>query len=653
MVSSMRLLSLSLLFATLACGLQTPAAVAEPSRADGDPPLVSHELRDDAAVATAIREHYTKHEHRIRMRDGVRLFTSVYVPKDRSRTYPILLTRTPYSVQPYGADNYPKRLHRFAPSSHFVRAGYVFVHQDVRGRLMSEGTFVDVRPLATKRGEIDESTDAFDTVDWLVKNVPGNNGRVGVWGLSYPGFYAAQAAVDAHPAIKAVSPQAPVTDWFMGDDFHHNGAFFLADAFDFYANFGKPRPKPTKKSHSERDHDFADVYDFFMAMGPLSNANTKYLKNDIAFWNDLMAHGTRDEFWKARDPRPRYRNVKPAVMTVGGWFDAEDLFGTLETYRAFERQSPGANNTLVMGPWSHGGWLKTDGDRLGDVTFGAKTSLYYREKIEFPFFQRHLRGKPAKNAVEAWIFETGTNEWKTFPTWPAREAKTQTLFFRSGGKLGVKPPEAPGNEAGFDEYVSDPSKPVPYRSKLSLDRNSDYMIEDQRFAARRPDVVVYATDELEADVALAGPLEATLWVTTTGTDADFVVKLVDVYPEDHADPDPNPGSVRMGGYQQLVRAEVMRGKFRASFERPEAFKPGEPTLVRFSLPDVCHAFRVGHKIMVQVQSSWFPLVDRNPQTFTDIYRATAADFRVATHRVLRRPDKASGLKVTLARGTLP
>ena len=332
-----------------------------------------------------------------------------------------MLHRTPYSVAPYGIDNYPdgkdaRAVRKFAPSKAFIREGYIFVHQDVRGRLMSEGTFVDVRPHATTKGAIDESTDSWDTIDWLVKNVPSNNGRVGSWGISYPGFYAAQTAVDAHPALKAVSPQAPVTDWFMGDDFHHNGAFFLADGFDFYASFGKPRPKPTKKSVWGFDHDVADIYDFFLAMGPLSNANTKYLENGIAFWNEMMAHPTRDEFWKARDPRPYYRNVKPAVMTVGGWFDSEDCYGALETYRAFEKQSPGAENVLVMGPWRHGGWARNDGDRHGDISFGQKTSLHYREEIELPFFRRHLKGKGRAEGVaatEAFVFETGTNVWQT------------------------------------------------------------------------------------------------------------------------------------------------------------------------------------------------------------------------------------------------
>lgn len=657
-------LVLSLCFGGVACGVASPRAVAEPRKA-GDL-LVAEALDTDAAVAHAIREHYTKYEYRIPMRDGAKLFTVAYVPKDAAHTYPIMLQRTPYSVAPYGIDNYPdgknaRQVRRFAPSAAFIREGYVFAHQDVRGRLMSEGTFVDVRPHATKKGEIDESTDAWDTIDWLVKNVPSNNGRVGAWGISYPGFYAAQAAVDAHPALKAVSPQAPVTDWFMGDDFHHNGALFIADAFDFYASFGKPRPKPTKKTVWGFDHDVADVYDYFLAMGPAANAHAKYVESGITdgipFWNEMMSHPTRDDFWKARDPRPFYKNVKPAVLTVGGWFDAEDCFGALETYRAFERQSPGSENTLVMGPWSHGGWARTDGNRHGDVTFGQKTSVHYREEIELPFFRRHLKGKgtsgAAGAATEAFVFETGTNVWQTYSAWPPRDAKKATLHFHANGKLGATSPAPAEDESGFDAYVSDPAKPVPYRAKHGPQIDSDYMSDDQRFAARRPDVVVFQTGELDGDVAFAGPLEAKLYVSTTGTDADFVVKLVDAYPQDHADPDPNPGGVHMGGYQQLVRGEVMRGKFRNSFEKPEPFEPGKPVLVRFTLPDVAHTFRAGHRIMVQVQSSWFPLVERNPQTFTDITKAKEADFRAATHRLYRAPDKASSLDVTLVRGTLP
>ncbi|WP_240488975.1 CocE/NonD family hydrolase [Labilithrix luteola] len=649
-----RLLVGLLSMAPFACGVRTPPAVAEPRRADE--PLVASELKDDAELARAIREHYTKYEFRIPMRDGVHLFTAVYAPKERSRTYPILLNRTPYGIGPYGVDNdpdekNPRVLRRFAPSTRLVREGYIFVHQDVRGRMMSEGTFVDVRPHAQKAGEIDESSDAWDTIDWLVKNVPGNSGRVGIWGVSYPGFYAAQAAVDAHPALKAVSPQAPVTDWFEGDDFHHNGAFFLAAAFEFYSSFGKARPQPTKKVTWGFDHEVADLYDFFLAMGPIANANTKYLKNEVPFWNELFAHGARDDFWKVRNPRPFYKNVKPAVMTVGGWFDAEDCFGALATYSAFEKQSPGASNTLVMGPWRHGGWARTDGDRLGDVRFGQKTSAFYRENIEAPFFQHHLKGTPAPALPEAWTYETGTNVWQHYDVWPPREAKPKALYFQESGGLASAPPAR--GATGFDEYVSDPKKPVPFSSKLGGEIDEDYMTEDQRFASRRPDVLSYGTGPLAADVTLAGPIEAELWVETTGTDADFVVKLVDVYPEDVADPDPNPTGVKMGGYQQLVRGDVMRGKFRRSFEKPEPFDPGKPALVKFTLTDVNHTFRSGHRIMVQVQSSWFPLVDRNPQTFVDIYTAKESDFKTATHKVLRSGDRASNLRVFVLRGNLP
>lgn len=643
----------SLCVTSIACGFGSPQAVAEPRKtnAESAAPLVDEPIPDDAALARVIREYYTKFEYRVPMRDGSKLFTSVYVPKQSSRTYPIMLQRTPYGVAPYGIDNYPtardaRPLRKFAPSSGFVREGFIFVHQDVRGALMSEGAFVDVRPHRTSKDGVDESTDAWDTIDWLIKNVPSNNGKVGVWGVSYPGFYAAQAAVDAHPALKAVSPQAPVTDWFVGDDIHHHGALFLADTFDFFAGFGKPRKTPAKKQSWGFDYDTADVYDFFLAMGPLSNADAKYFKGGVPFWNEMLAHPNRDDWWRARNPRPAYKNVRPAVMTVGGFFDSENCFGALETYRSFERQSPKADNALVMGPWKHGGFARTDGDHLGEVTFGQKTSLYYRDHIELPFFMKHLKGRGGGlDGVEAFIFETGTNMWQRYAAWPPPGAKRALLNFRAAGKLGAEGPAS--SDEGFDAYISDPHRPVPYREKTGREINADYMIDDQRFAARRPDVLMFSSVDLDADVSLAGPLEARLWVSTTATDADFVVKLIDGYPQDHADP-------AMGGYQQLVRGEVMRARFRESYEAPVPFEPGKPTLVRFSLPDVAHTFRAGHRIIVQVQSSWFPLVDRNPQTFVaNIAEAKDADFRAATHRVYRTPGKASALEVTIVRGALP
>lgn len=646
---SARLVGISGLWLVLACnGLPPPQPVSAQPRAGAKArraptPLIDGTLSDDEQAADAIAQNYTKYVHRIPMRDGKKLHTHVYVPKDRSRTYPFMMMRTPYSVRPYGVDNYPRGRHanRFAPSRGFITDGYIFVHQDVRGRMMSEGAFVDVRPV--NPGGVDETTDAWDTVEWLVKNVPANNGRVGIWGISYPGFYAAQAAINAHPAIKAVSPQAPVTDWFIGDDFHHNGAFFLADAFGFYSSFGKARPKPTTRMKWGFDYDSGDAYDFYLALGPLENANKHHLEGKIAFWNQLMEHPNLDAFWKARNPRPHYKNVKPAMMTVGGWFDAEDLFGALATYRAFEEQSPGADNVLVMGPWAHGGWARSEGDRHGNVVFGPKTSLFYREKIELPFFQRHLKGVVSHAYPEAWIFETGTNLWHRHSKWPPEGAKPATYYFGPDGALTTTAPS--GASDAHDAYLSDPDKPVPYREDISLRIEKTYMSDDQRFAARRPDVLVFQTEVLERDVVLAGPVEAHLWVTTTGTDADFIVKVVDVYPHDVSWPG---AKVHMGGYQQLVRGEVIRGKFRNSFENPEPFKPGEPTLVKLKLPDVAHAFRPGHRIMIQVQSSWFPLVDRNPQKFTDIYKAKASDFQKATIRVFRSPDKPSSVRFTMA-----
>ncbi|MBX3190945.1 MAG: CocE/NonD family hydrolase [Labilithrix sp.] len=631
-----------------------------PDRAHAGP-LVKRAFEDESQVAVALREHYTKYEYRIPMRDGVHLYTLAYVPKDASRTYPIMLKRTPYGVAPYGPDNFPPKSSRvqgrIAPSVGFIREGYILVHQDVRGRLMSEGTFVDMRPHVPgkAKGQTDESSDAWDTIDFLVKNVPQNNGRVGAWGISYDGFYAAHAAIDAHPALKAVSPQAPVTECFIGDDVHHNGAFFLADNFGFYASFGKARPRLTRKMVWENTftEDVSDAYDFFLSLGPIANIDAKLFKGEIPFWSEIMAHGDRDAWWQSRDPRPYFRDVKPAILTVGGWFDAEDLWGTLATYRAFEAQSSKeAENVLVMGPWSHGGWVR-DKERQGDITFGQKTGAWYREAVELPFFERHLKNAAIAAPAEATIFETGTNTWQRYPTWPPPGAKRQPMYLHAGGRLSAAPPSPNEDAAGADAWISDPAKPVPYTARPLLEIDADYMTEDQRFAGRRPDVMVYATGDLTSDVTLAGPLEAALWVTTTGTDADFVVKLVDVYPQDHADPDPNPTGARLGGYQQLVRAEIMRGKYRNSFERPEPFKPGEPTLVKLAVSDTSHTFRTGHRIMVQIQSSWFPLVDRNPQTFTDIYKAKESDFRAATHHVLRTPAHPSSLAMTIVRGALP
>ncbi|MFI5459055.1 MAG: CocE/NonD family hydrolase [Isosphaerales bacterium] len=591
-----------------------------------------------------IKSHYTKYEYRIPMRDGVRLFTSVNIPKDQTQRYPIMLLRTPYSVQPYGADAYFSDL---GPSPLFGTEGYIFVYQDVRGRWMSEGEFVNMRPHRPQKmspQEIDESTDTFDTIDWLIKRLPNHNGRVGMWGISYPGFYTAAGMIDAHPALKAASPQAPVTDWFTGDDWHHNGALQLNHAFNFMSSFGHPRPLPTKKSRERFDHGTPDGYSFFLRMGPLANADARYFKDDVPFWNEMMQHGTFDEFWKAHNLRPHLKNIKPAVMTVGGWFDAENLFGALETYRNVEASSPGATNVLVMGPWRHGGWRGDDGSKLGPVPFSSKTSEYFREKIEFPFFQYYLKGKGSPSFPEAWVFETGTNQWKTYDVWPPRNVQRRSLFLQAGGGLAFDAPAGPVDSA-FDEYVSDPARPVEYIDQIENRMTADYMVQDQRFASRRPDVLVYQGAELTTDVTIAGPILARLFVSTSGTDSDWVVKLIDVYPDDYSGSGAGESSPKFGGFQQLVRGDVMRGKFRNSLEKPEPFSPDQPTAVNFALQDVAHTFRAGHKIMVQIQSTWFPLIDRNPQKFIDIYNAKESDFQKATQRVYRNSEKPSHLEL--------
>jgi uncharacterized protein len=615
-------------------GLFVPSRVAAQGADDRDKRLAD------------VKANYTKYEYKIPMRDGKRLFTSVYAPKDEGQKYPILLTRTPYSVQPYGADQYRDTL---GPSALFAKAGYIFAYQDVRGRWMSEGEFVNMRPhLPEKKGpkDFDESTDTYDTIDWLVKHVANNNGNVGMSGISYPGFYTAAGMIDAHPALKAVSPQAPVTDWFIGDDWHHNGALFLPHMFNFMAGFDRPRPEPTKKFNERFDHGTPDGYDFFLNLGPLNAAGKRYFKGEAAFFDEAIKHETYDDYWKARNLRQHLKDIKPDVMTVGGWFDAENLFGALEVYKNVKRNSPKTNNMLVMGPWVHGGWSGGDGSKLGDVQFNAKTAEFYREHIELPFFERRLKDKASQVVhPEAWVFETGTNVWRKHENWPPKNAKAKSLYFHAGGKLRDDLPPDVSPEDGHEEYLSDPAKPVPFVDKIAIGMSAEYMTADQRFAGRRPDVLVFATDALEEDVTIAGPIKADLFVSTTGTDSDWIFKVIDVYPSDYPDPNPNPAGVKMGNYQQLVRGDVMRGRFRNSFEKPEAFSPGKPTPVKFALQDVYHTFRSGHRIMIQVQSSWFPLVDRNPQTFVDIHSAKEADYRKATQRVYRTRELPSHVTV--------
>ncbi len=582
-----------------------------------------------------VKAHYTKHEYRIPMRDGARLFIAVYSPKDTTGTYPFLMIRTQSGVLPYGEDQFPNDL---GPSSYFAKAGYIFVYQDIRGRWMSEGEYENMRPhIPNKRGpqDVDESTDTYDTIDWLLKNVAGHNGKVGHYGTSYRGWLVAAGMIDAHPALTAVTPQAPILDWFIGDDWHHNGALFLNHVFFYMPIMGKRRPAPFNIPPPRPEYGTPDAYDFFLRLGPVKNVDTRYFKGEVPYWDNFTKHNTYDSFWKARNIGPHLKNIKPAVLVVGGWFDAEDIYGTLETYQWIERSNPGATNTLVMGPWIHGGWNRGDGATLGPVAFDSATAEFYREKIELPFFEHHLKGSGDFHPPEALVFETGTNRWREHDVWPPQDTQPLTLHFHPQGRLSK---DRPGDDAGnlaFDEFVSDPARPVPYIDKIGFRMMPEFMSADQRFAARRPDVLTYETEVLKEDVTLAGPLVADLQVSTSGTDSDWIVKLVDVNPDNFSNPNPNPTNVQMGGYQQLVRGEVMRGRFRESLEKPLPFVSGEPTSVKFTLPDVYHTFHAGHKIMVQVQCSWFPLVDRNPQTFVDIYKADEDDFQKATQRVYR------------------
>lgn len=588
-----------------------------------------------------VRENYYKIERMVPMRDGIKLFTAFYIPKDSSEKHPILLNRTPYSCQPYGENEFSGRVYG-TYWLNYLKEGYIIAVQDVRGKFMSEGDFIDVRPFnPNKKGkDIDEASDTYDAIEWMINNIPGNNKRVGCFGISYPGFYATMAALSAHPALKAVSPQAPVTDWFQGDDFHHNGAFFLMDGFSFYSGFGKPRPVPVKTFSPGYNIPTQDHYDFYLKTGALKNFS-KIMGDSIAFWKDLYNHPDYDEWWQARNPRNFVTNVKPAMLVVGGLFDAEDCFGAWYLYKAIEEKNKNTDNRLVMGPWFHGGWGgRSDGSFLGNARFGKKTSEYYQRNIEIPFFNFYLKLKGTVHDIaEANIFFTGENEWRKLTVWPPNNVEYKNIYLHADGKLSFENKAAKGNM--YSEYISDPAHPVPYTEDVGGGRTREYMTDDQRFASRRTDVLTFSTDVLTEDITLGGQLVADLMTSISTTDADFVVKLIDVFPDDFRyDPVQYPNPMQnfginypMGGYQMLIRGEIMRGKYRNSFAVPEAFTPNKITEVKYTLPDVAHTFKKGHKLMIQVQSSWFPLADRNPQKFVNIYKADDSDFQKSTIRI--------------------
>jgi len=609
----------------------------------------------DTPQENFVKSHYTKYEYRIPMRDGKKLFTAVYIPKQSafpadSGPYPIMMDRTPYSVGPYGEDQFPAHL---GPADEFEKSGYIFVYQDVRGRWESEGEFIEMRPHIDEKKspkDVDDASDTYDTIEFLLKHVANNNGKVGIWGISYPGFYTSASIIDSHPALVAASPQAPMTDLFKGDDSYHGGAFMLSANFGFYAFF-YPQTEP-QTPHPTIGFDFGtpDSYRFYLNAGSLAEMEAKNLKGSNWLYVDQMKHDTYDDYWQSRDLSRHMKNVKCAVLVVGGWYDAEDLSGPYKTFDAISKFNPETPTTIVEGPWVHGGWARSDGSHLGDIDFNAKTSEYFRANVQFPFFEHYLKGK-GEAQPKAVVFETGTNVWRHFESWPPKAASPRTLYFHANGKLSFEPP---AEASSSDSYVSDPAHPVPFVGYTTDTVPQRYMVDDQRFASYRPDVLVYESDVLTEDVTIAGPISPKLKISSTGTDSDFDVKLIDVYPENYPDPAENarPNKrvldappLHMGGYQELLRGEPMRAKFRNSWEKPEPLTPGKMTDVDFTMPDLFHTFRAGHRIMVQVQSSWFPLTDRNPQTFTDIPFAKPEQFVKATEQVFHQKDAASGVEV--------
>lgn len=591
-----------------------------------------------------VLKHYTKHEYMIPMRDGVKLYTQVYTPNDTKEKYPILLWRTPYSIGHYEPNNYRDRL---GPNHQHAVEGFIFVCQDVRGKFKSEGDFIVMKPHITNKKstqDTDESSDTYDTIDWLLKNIPNHNGRVGQWGISYPAWQTVMGMIDAHPALKASSPQASPSDMYIGDDFHHNGAFRLMYTFSWLAGSARPRKDPTAKRPPPFDYGTSDGYQFFLDIGPIANVNKKYFHNEIPTWNQYMEHGNYDEYWQQQGVLQHLDNITHPVLNVAGWFDAEDFYGPMTIYYTLEKKNSDNKSTLVVGPWLHGGWARMDGDVLGDIQFGEKTGVYFREKVELPFFLYHLKGKGKLDLPEALVFETGSNQWKSYDQWPPNSTAEKNLYFHAHGKLSFSPPVKESKKA-VDSYTSDPDNPVPWSTEKQTRQGHLWMVEDQRFAAKRPDVLVYQSNVLSKNITIAGPIIASLYVSTTGTDADWIVKLIDVYPESSPGKKLTSTDAKMSGYQMLLAGEVFRSKYRKSFEKPEPMVPNQVTEIKFDLRDKCHCFLKGHRIMVQVQSTWFPVIDRNPQKFTDIYHTKKEDFQKAVHKVYRSKKLPSHLKL--------
>jgi putative CocE/NonD family hydrolase len=598
-----------------------------------------------------IRDNFDKREVRVPMRDGKTLFTSIYIPKKLTAPAPFLMMRTPYSCRPYGADAYRGQL---GPEASFNQLPYIFVYQDVRGRYQSEGDFNWMNPYIPNKqaGQVDESTDTRDTIDWLLKNIPNNNGRVGVYGTSFPGHYAAQTLIDPHPALRAVSPQAPMDDNWMGDDMFHNGAFFLPHAMNFISGFGVPRTGPTSQYGPRAfTHDNPDGYEFFLKLGPIASSNEKYNMKTIDLWQKWINHPNYDEYWQPQQVSQHLKKVgQIPVLIVGGWYDAEDLQGPLRIYRRIEEWNKNNRTHLVMGPWYHGSWNGGPGNALWDIPFTVNTGEEYRTQIQRPFFDYYLRDVGNVNDIaEVTMFDTGAHRWFKGAEWPPKDSQPINLMLQPDGSINLVDKPARGNATPI-EWLSDPARPVPSSATISVGMPREYLLEDQRFVWKRPDVVSFVTEPLNEDLTLVGPISAALSVSTSGTDSDFVVKLIDVFPYDSSVRSARDGTKSLAGYQKLVRGEPMRAKFRNSWSKPEPMVANERTAVNFVLPDICHTFKKGHRVMVQIQSSWFPIVDRNPQKFVEnIFFAKPEDFQKATQRIYVGGADGSRLTLRIAR----
>ena len=598
-----------------------------------------------------LRETYDKSEHMVPMRDSVRLYTIVYTPKDRTREYPIMLLRTPYSIGPYELDRFRSPL---GPTAEFDREGYIYVFQDVRGKFRSEGEFEVIKPLSRDRPgspATDESTDNYDAIEWALEYLPNDNGRVGQWGISYPGWQTVMGMVDRHPALTASSPQASPSDMFIGDDWHHNGAFRIMYAFSWLSSNARVRSGPTESRSGRFDYGTPWGYEFFLEAGSAANIDEKYFDGDVIAWNDFMEHGTYDDYWQRRNALLHLDGIDHAVLNVAGWFDTEDFYGPMSVYRTIEEMNPSNQSTLAVGPWLHGGWRSMTGESLGCIEFDQPTSLDFQGRLQFPFFEYHLKDKGEWDAQEAVVFQTGRNEWREFDRWPPPGVQPSNLYLRENGTLSFDEPEVSRADVSradvSDRYISDPNHPVPFSAEIRTSLGHLWKVEDQRFASTRPDVLTYVSEPLTEDLKIAGPILANIFVSTTGTDSDWVVKLIDVYPGDA--PQSEACDVPMGGFQMHVAGEIMRGKFRNSLENPEPMVPGEMTRIDIDLKDRFHTFLAGHRIMVHVQSSWFPAYDRNPQTFVDIYHAQPEDYQTATQTVYRSSESPSHLVLGVLR----